>query len=657
MATNLILLALDDTQTLQLLERALKAASYTVAIVHDQKGLDISLQETSPALVVIGEHLKGINGLDISKSTLERFPTLPIVLFAEKDSIELIKRALHIGLSDCLFPPLRINEITEAIRRSQMRAQHMGDWVRREVKHTTASLERRITELETLVKLGHEVTSSLNLDSVLTSVVSAAVQLTGAEEGNLLLLDEESGELYMRASYNFEEKFAQTFRLKVQDSLAGQVVKTGEAVHFSDNEPQKIKTAYLVHALIYVPLRIQDHIIGVLGVDNRQSQRPFAQHHVLLMSVLADYAAIAVENARLYQKSEVERSKLDTTLENIADGVIVLDTSRRILLINPAARRAFGLGNADLTGKLVLDVIHHDEFRVLLDTGLATANLLKQHEINLDDGRVFNAQYTPVTGVGWAITMQEITNLKMLDRIKTDFIHTVSHDLRSPLTAVMGYIELLERVGPLTDQQKEFTHRVLASVQNITALVNDLLDLGRIEAGFDSGKDTVSLHGVLNYTLDTLASQINEKNQIVETDVSLNLPPVGGNPIRLRQMFDNLLSNAIKYTPPSGKIYVGMHEEDGQIILEIRDTGVGIPLPDQPHVFEKFYRASNAPKGTPGSGLGLAIVKSIVDSHSGRIWVESTAGKGTTFFVVLPIRKAAEEEASAISKAPNSPGN
>ena len=235
--------------------------------------------------------------------------------------------------------------------------------------------------------------------------------------------------------------------------------------------------------------------------------------------------------------------------------------------------------------------------------------------------------------------MQEITHLKMLDRLKSDFIHTVSHDLRSPLTAIMGYVELLDRIGPLNEQQQEFVRRIQNSVNSITTLVNDLLDLGRIEAGFDSRKDLVAMDGILRYTLDNYLNQIKDKRLKVNVDVPQTLLPVLGNPIRLRQMLDNLIGNAVKYTPEGGSIVIRMSVEEEQLITSIKDSGIGIPLSDQAHIFDKFYRASNAPKGVPGTGLGLAIVKSIVDNHEGRIWVESRTREGTTFFIVLPLYK------------------
>jgi two-component system NtrC family sensor kinase len=172
--------------------------------------------------------------------------------------------------------------------------------------------------------------------------------------------------------------------------------------------------------------------------------------------------------------------------------------------------------------------------------------------------------------------------------------------------------------------------------------VNDLLDLGRIEAGFDARKDEVALENVLRYTLDNLGRQIEDRQQKLELNIADDIPPIRGNAIRMRQLMDNLLVNAIKYTPEQGTISINLRANEGQVILEVADTGVGIPLADQPHIFEKFYRASNAPKGTPGTGLGLAIVKSIVDNYQGRIWVESAVDMGTKFIIVLPVASEPE---------------
>jgi two-component system, OmpR family, phosphate regulon sensor histidine kinase PhoR len=636
---DLILLAMEQSPTLALLDKALRAGGYDVAIAKDAESLDKALQETSPTLLLITEKLGIQSGLDLARKVLGRFPTLPIIFYATSHDPMMVLDAIKAGLSDYIYPPLKIDDIVRAIQHSQKRAQQMGDWVRYEVRHTTASLEKRVSELDRMLKVSQSITASLDLDGVLTNVVSAAVELTGAEEGQLLLLDKDTNELYMRAGKNYDEDFARTFRLPIKDTLAGQVLETGQMLSLSQDSPNKIKTAYFVYSLIYVPLRENERVVGVLGVDNRRNKLPFTNHHELLLKVLADFAAISIQNAQFYGTVEQERSKYETIITNIQDGVILLDEEKRIMLINPAALRAFGLGLRNLTGMLVLEAIMNNDFSALLES--ITENPLKFHEISFEDGRVFNAQYAPIPSIGSVITLQDITHLKMLDRLKSDFIHTISHDLRSPLTAVMGYVELLDRVGPLNDQQRQFVKHIQNSTQNITALVNDLLDLGRIEAGFDTRKDEVSLETILRFTLDNLGHQIQDKKQDMQVNIAENLPVLRGNPIRLRQLMDNLLVNAVKYTPVGGKITVDLRAEADQIIFEVADTGVGIPSADQVHIFEKFSRASNAPKGTPGTGLGLAIVKSIVDNHEGRIWVESVVDKGTKFIVVLPTFKDA----------------
>jgi two-component system NtrC family sensor kinase len=257
-------------------------------------------------------------------------------------------------------------------------------------------------------------------------------------------------------------------------------------------------------------------------------------------------------------------------------------------------------------------------------------------EISLDDGRVLNTQLTPIPEIGLVLNMQDITHLKELDRIKSDFVNTVSHDLRSPLTAILGYVELISRVGSINDQQKEFIQRVQLSVNNITSLINNLLELGRIEAGFDIRNEVVPLPAIISYAVDGCISSVEEKSQELIQDIPEDLPQVLGNPIQLRQMLNNLLSNAIMYTQTGGEISISARSEGNQVITQITDNGPGIPPSDQPYIFDKFYRGSNIPIDTPGTGLGLAIVKSIVDNHLGRIWVESTLAERTTFTVVLP---------------------
>lgn len=630
-----ILVVISDTQINFLLDRVLRSVGYGVTMLQDGAAALKQAAHNQPSLVILGERVNDGQGLDFAAEFARRFPALPVILFVYQDTPELLKCALRLGINDYLSPPLRSEEILRAVKNAMDTAQRRKDALLLEARRYTSGLQRQLDELETLIELGREVTGSLDTDSVLAAIVEAAVRLTGAEEGSLLLIDETSGELYMRAARNFQEDFVRTFRLPITDSLAGSVIRSGETILLDENTPQKIKTAYLVHSLAYVPLQIQGHVFGVLGVDNRQQRLPLTQRHIKLLNALAGYAVIALENARLYTEAKVERNKLSTILTGIQDGVIVLDQDQRLVMVNRAALDILGLGQgAKIINKPAAEVLTHPELLEMLDSNASPA--LNCTEISPDDNRVFSVQSAPVAGIGQVITMHDITSLKKLDRIKTDFVHTVSHDLRSPLTAILGYVELIERAGPVTDLQRDFIRRVQTSVHNITNLVDDLLELGRIESGFDVRKENVGLDQIIHYSAESLKKSLAEKGHHLQINLPKAFPSILANPVQMRELFEHLLDNAIKYTPQGGTVSVFGEVEQNQIILQVTDTGIGIPAMDLPYIFDKFYRASNASSEMSGTGLGLSIVKSIVENHSGRIWVESTVGKGTTFTIVLP---------------------
>jgi two-component system NtrC family sensor kinase len=460
------------------MERAL-SIKYETAIANDVKALNRLLLESTPALLLVGETFDGQEGIKIAEEVLERFPTLPFLIYTDKAKPELIKSIFRLGINGYLAPPLKTDDIVDAVESSLKHAHRIGDWLRREVKRTTSSLKKRA------------------------------------------------------------------------------------------------------------------------------------------------------------QISEAERSRLETVFNSINDGVMIFDEDNLVMLVNPAMCRTFGLNAQETIGNPVLDVFTNPDLIELLKQP-HVQNVLRYHEVSFPDGRVGNAQLTPIHEVGFALTVQDITDLKEIDRVRSEFIHTVSHDLRSPLTSVIGYTELVERAGTLNDSQREFLKRIQESVQHITSLINDLLELGSIEAGLDTRREFVQVDGILNYTLEMLQGQIKAKHIKVQTDITPALPALRANPVRLRQVLDNVVGNAIKYSYDQSDVSISMRAEDDQIIIQVTDNGPGIPAKDQAHIFDKFYRGSNI-SSHAGSGLGLAIVKSIVEAHQGRMWVESTVGKGSTFFIILPV--------------------
>jgi signal transduction histidine kinase len=258
-------------------------------------------------------------------------------------------------------------------------------------------------------------------------------------------------------------------------------------------------------------------------------------------------------------------------------------------------------------------------------------------EIALPDGRTLNAHVTPIPGVGRVAVMQDITYLKELDRMRSEFVSTASHDLRSPLTSIKGFADLLPKAGPLNEQQELFLEKIQRGVDNIAQLVANLLDLGRIEAEVRMEMELCDMGAIVEKAVAAGLIQAELKKQTLQTHITPQLPLIMGNPLRLGQAVSNVVTNAVKYTPEGGQISVSVAVESGQVTVTVEDNGIGIPPDDLPHVFDKFYRVeSHEVEGIVGSGLGLAIAKSIVEKHLGRIWVRSEVGEGTAFTLMLP---------------------
>jgi two-component system NtrC family sensor kinase len=638
------ILVIDDSAPIRdfIAHTVLAAEGYDVLTAADgQEGLVLA-QDLQPDLILTDYMMPHMNGLEMIEALREANISVPVILMTAEGSEALAVRALRAGVYDYLIKPVTAEVLLSAVRTALQRYwQHqIKERLPSHLLEANRRLEKRLRELSTLVNIGTSVTAMLDLQQVLNSVVEAAVNLSDAEEGSLMLVDERSGELYVCAAKNLDQKTVHLLRLPVRDSLAGQVVRSGKPMVIGGNDDQvKIKTHFLVKGLVYVPLRTPNKVIGVLSVDNRLKPRTFEAHDVQILSLLADFAAVAIHNARLYAEMIRERDTLDAILHDTDDYVIVVDSNDCILFCNATARNAFGITRTDFIGKPLNQVITHPEVLALFAKGAASGRG-QRSEITLGGEKFLNAQLTVIENVGRAAVMQDITHLKQLDRAKSDFVAAVAHDLRSPLTAILGYSELLVRAGPLNEQQLRFVDQITSSVHSITALITELLELSRIEAGFSADLEPVAMERVVRKAVESLHHQNMQRQHTLTLDIAPELPPILGNPLRLQQMVANLVGNAIKYTPDRGKIKVSLWRDGDNIVLQVADNGIGIPAEDQPYVFDKFFRSERAASEYDGTGLGLSIVKGVVEQHRGRIWLESREGVGTTFTVVLPIAPA-----------------
>jgi two-component system, OmpR family, phosphate regulon sensor histidine kinase PhoR len=275
-------------------------------------------------------------------------------------------------------------------------------------------------------------------------------------------------------------------------------------------------------------------------------------------------------------------------------------------------------------------------------------------EITMPDGKIYLATASSIRSegrpIGRVCILRDITHFKELDALKSEFVATVSHDLRSPLTLMRGYATMLEMVGDLNEQQTSYVRKIVTGIESMTRLVTTLLDLGRIEAGVNLQSEMVPVQDVIERVVGSLQLQASQKQITISTEISPHtIPLVEADQALLQQALHNLVENAVKYTETGGQVTIRVGPgpvsrpltSPDRLLFEVSDTGIGIAPVDLPRVFEKFYRGGQKEaRKRQGTGLGLAIVKSIAERHHGQVWVESQLGKGSTFYLTIPFRQS-----------------
>ncbi|HIE27861.1 TPA: sensor histidine kinase [Candidatus Poribacteria bacterium] len=356
---------------------------------------------------------------------------------------------------------------------------------------------------------------------------------------------------------------------------------------------------------------------------------------------------------RAEEQLRQEAEKMTAVVNSIAEGLVVLDKDNCILHINPTAERLLGI-NTDLRGSGIDAAIKDQEMRVAIEKSQERIARYEIHsfEVPLKRGeqeiilRMLASPFLDDEGqlLGTVYVLDDITEAKKIERMKSDFVNLVSHEFRTPLTSIRGFVQLIldGKVGSISPVQERSLKRVLRQAKRLGALIDDLLDVSRIESGrIEMKREVVSLVDVAAQRIEELKPQADEKGITLELIAPDSLPNVMGDSERIGQVFTNLIGNAIKFTEDGGSVTVNLRPEGTYIMARVIDTGSGIPIEKQEKIFDKFYQLGEVQtRQQGGSGLGLSIVKSIVEAHGGRIWVKSQEGKGSDFRFILPISGA-----------------
>ncbi|HEY63884.1 MAG TPA: response regulator [Caldilineae bacterium] len=363
--------------------------------------------------------------------------------------------------------------------------------------------------------------------------------------------------------------------------------------------------------------------------------------------------AMVKELQRARNALQEERNKLREILFSLSELVIVVDREGRVLLMNPLAEKELGVSQEEAVGKPLSTLSLHPEVLDAMQRAMENGETIRKEIAHLttrngSNGRVFSASINPVRMrnqelLGVAIILRDISQEKELERMKADFYSMITHDLRSPAMAIIGFVDLLaqEAVGPLNKMQKEIVESIQRSVRKLLELINDFLDYSAIDAGFlKLERQEVDLREVIHEAVSELQPLAQQRQHTVEVRLPEEPTIAWVDGERIGQVVTNLLSNAIKYTPDGGHIVVSLTHSPEHFILEVSDNGIGIPEDQISLLFSKYKRVNgDCARRIKGTGLGLLIVKEIVKAHGGEVSVESKPGEGSTFRVTLPCTK------------------
>lgn len=517
---------------------------------------------------------------------------------------------------------------------------------------------QRAEDMASLNRIARTVSSSLDLDEVLRRVIAELNRSFRVEAGSILLVDPERNDLYFATTLEGGLERFLDVRLPLGVGIVGDVAQTGRPALVNDPaaDPRfygKISSdvGFTTRNILCVPLFSRDRVIGAIELLNKV-EGDFDPEDLERLQGIAGTVAVAIENARLHAQTEAERGRLTAILTSTADAVIATDAQGRLLLINPAAAHTFHLNPQEQIGQPFREALTHEGLRSLFERAEGVDHgLTEELTVEGPDGKVrtLYVNISPVQGtggqvVGYVAAMQDITTFKELDKMKSEFVATVSHDLKTPLTAIWGFADLVAMSGPLSEPQKEFIDRIKEVTREMAALISDLLDLGKIEAGVEMEQVPCDLKALAAEVVHDLEFRAQGKKIVLEMEIPEKVPLVIGDPGRLKQVLTNLVGNAIKYTPEGGHVWIRISSGDGRLVTSVQDTGIGISAHDQKQIFHKFYRVrTEETVHIEGTGLGLSIARSIVERHGGRIWVESEPGKGSTFFFTLPLAPQTED--------------
>ena len=565
------------------------------------------------------------------------------------------------------------------------------------VQERTEALARAMEELrserdrvDVLYRIASELVFILDLDRVLYKTLDLLCEATGADWGTLQVVDQD-GRVYDRAVVGRSDvQLPPGGRLSSFDrntGLIGWLLRERRSTIIDDvlhDDRWIVREEEEVRSVLAVPiLDSMDTARGAIFLLSRE-EAAFSENDVRMVEAAAIQLGNAINRAELYDRirqqtqemgamlrsQQVEAAKTQAILEGIADGVMVADAEDRVILFNAAAERIFGVRRSQAHGRRLDEMLglYGSQALAWMERIRAWREAPENYRagdylaerLTMEE-KVISIHLSPVISaakefLGTVAVFRDITSEVAADRAKTEFVSMVSHELRTPMTSIKGYVDLMLMGGPgaLNEMQRHFLEVIRTNADRLTDLVNDLLDISRIETGkIVLHPEPIDVRAIIDEVVQAVLPKVEEKGLTIEVVAPENLPKALGDPSRVNQIITNLVGNAYKYTPTGGEITVYAYVKEGKLHVAVRDTGIGISEEDQERIFERFYRVDNPiVQAEAGTGLGLTITTSLIQMHGGEIFVESEPGQGSIFTFTLPLAEGEPTEDIGVEPRP-----
>ena len=509
----------------------------------------------------------------------------------------------------------------------------------------------RLSEVSMLYTMAQRISSSLDLQHMLDTIVTSLRQVIGCRACCIFLIDDSEEKLEIKAADGLKPRWRQMAKLRLGEGAAGRAAAENRTIYLSDTskEPDFIFFDEEVKSLLVVPLMAQGKVIGTINVDDNHADA-FGSTQERLLTIAAAQAGVTIENARLFAKISAEQQQTQAIIQHMADGLLLIDSHGVIRTCNFTLTNMLGLRRDQIVGQDIHSPVLHPNLASVTasSTELARTGVLAR-EVSIETPRPRALQVFTTTVVddqkkpaGEVRLVHDVTKERELEQLKDDFYSTVSHELRTPLFSIQGFAQIMLEEDELDQNtQKEFLDTIRRQATQLSEMVNNLLDLSKFEEGkLELEKEPLSLLEVIQQTILRLQGFAHQQKVTLIPNLPPQLPEVIGDRQRLEQVLTNLIGNAIKFSATDDQVAVSASETGTDLLVQVEDKGIGIPPEDLESIFSRYYQAGNkSERSAMGSGLGLHIAKKIVEGHGGQIWVESEDGQGSTFSFTLPLPK------------------